>query len=92
MDPILQIDIDLYSLTPNVKNECGDGACEGEDDEYPAGGGVAADEVASPVLHVAVHRRLAQQLLLRRLVVPERSNSTDSRNCPKNHEWTHKDS
>ena len=48
------------SLTPDVEHEGGDGAGEGEDDEDAAGGGVAADEVARPVLHVGVHRGLRE--------------------------------
>ena len=47
-------------LTHDVEREGRDGADEGEDDQEPAGGRVAADQVLGPVLHVRVERRLGQ--------------------------------
>ena len=47
-------------LTHDVEREGCDGADEGEDDQEPSGGRVAADQVLRPVLHVRVERRLGQ--------------------------------
>ncbi len=59
----------LY-LTPNVDDERGLRADEGEHDENPACGGVSADQVSGPVLHVSVDGRLDEHLLLWCLVHP----------------------
>ena len=45
-------------LTYDVEDEGCNGANEGEDDQEPAGGRVAADQVLGPVLHVCVEGRL----------------------------------
>ena len=47
-------------LTHNVEREGRNGTDEGEDDQEPSGGRVAADQVLGPVLHVRVERRLSQ--------------------------------
>ena len=59
-------------LTPDVDDERSYAADECEADEEPPGGGVAADQVPGPVLHVGVERRLDQQLLVSSLLGLER--------------------
>jgi len=55
----------LVSRTINVDAEGSHGAAEGENDEEPARGRVAADQVARPVLHAHVQSRFREKRFIR---------------------------